>query len=149
MITVTGHLIAADEVEADLVRRHLPDHIRLSRAEPGCLTFNVDPTDDPLVWCLDESFTDRAAFDLWARDWQARICDLPDAPAVMARANPRRIPRNHRIEEAIAAARDGNYKPFLRLDSALRAPFDERADWVDLARAPEPDEIVRRTFCGT
>ena len=63
MITVTGHLIAADEVEADLVRRHLPDHIRLSRAEPGCLTFNVDPTDDPLVWRLDESFTDRAAFD--------------------------------------------------------------------------------------
>ena len=96
-----------------------------------------------------DEFTDRAAFDLWARDWQARICDLPDAPAVMARANPRRIPRNHRIEEAIAAARDGNYKPFLRLDSALRAPFDERADWVDLARAPEPDEIVRRTFCGT
>ena len=31
----------------------------------------------------------------------------------------------------------------------LRAPFDGRADWADLARAPQPDEIVRRTFCGT
>ena len=30
MITVTGHLIAANEPEADLVRRYLPDHIRLA-----------------------------------------------------------------------------------------------------------------------
>ena len=96
-----------------------------------------------------DEFTDRAAFDLWAAEWQARIAGLPDAAATMARANPRRVPRNHRIEEAIAAARDGDYAPFHRLDSALRAPFDGRADWADLARAPQPDEIVRRTFCGT
>lgn len=96
-----------------------------------------------------DEFTDRAAFDAWATDWQARIAGLPDAGAVMARANPRRIPRNHRIEEAIAAAREGDYGPFHRLDSALGAPFDERADWADLARAPQPDEIVARTFCGT
>ena len=96
-----------------------------------------------------DEFTDRAAFDAWATGWQDRIAALPDAGATMARANPRRIPRNHRIEEAIAAAREGDYNPFQRLDSALRAPFDEQADWVDLARAPQPDEIVRRTFCGT
>ena len=96
-----------------------------------------------------DEFTDRAAFDAWATGWQDRIAALPDAGATMARANPRRIPRNHRIEEAIAAAREGDYNPFQRLDSALRAPFDEQVDWVDLARAPQPDEIVRRTFCGT
>ena len=96
-----------------------------------------------------DEFTDRAAFDAWASDWQARIAGLPDASAVMARANPRRVPRNHRIEEAIAAAREGDYKPFHRLDSALRAPFDEQVQWADLARAPQPDEIVRRTVCGT
>lgn len=62
MITVTGTLTCATAEEAALVRAHLPDHIRLSRAEPGCLTFNVEPTDDPLVWRLDESFADKAAF---------------------------------------------------------------------------------------
>jgi quinol monooxygenase YgiN len=62
MIHVTGTLTCATVDEADLVRKHLPEHIRLSRAEPGCLTFNVDPTGDPLVWQLDESFTDKAAF---------------------------------------------------------------------------------------
>jgi quinol monooxygenase YgiN len=62
MIHVTGTLTCSTAAEADIVRQFLPEHIRLSRAEPGCLTFNVDPTDDPLVWRLDESFTDKAAF---------------------------------------------------------------------------------------
>ena len=62
MIRVTGTLTCTTADDAAIVQKFLPDHIRLSRAEPGCLTFNVDPTDDPLVWRLDESFTDRAAF---------------------------------------------------------------------------------------
>jgi quinol monooxygenase YgiN len=62
MIHVTGTLTCSTAEEADLVRRVLPEHIRLSRAEPGCLSFNVEPTDDPLVWRLDESFADKAAF---------------------------------------------------------------------------------------
>ncbi|MFT4013289.1 MAG: YdiU family protein [Paracoccus sp. (in: a-proteobacteria)] len=97
-----------------------------------------------------DEFAGRAAYDLWARDWQARIQGLRDAPHVMARANPRRIPRNHRIEEAIASARDQNdFGPFHRLDAALRQPFQDRPEWDDLARAPLPDERVLRTFCGT
>ena len=63
MITVTGTLTCATDAEAATVRSLLPTHIALSRAEPGCLTFNVDPTDNPLVWRLDESFTDRRAFE--------------------------------------------------------------------------------------
>lgn len=62
MIDVTGTLTCATEAEAALVRALLPDHIRLTRAEPGCLTFNITATADPLIWQLDESFTDRAAF---------------------------------------------------------------------------------------
>ncbi len=63
MITLTGHLICADGTEARIVREHLPEHIRLTRAEPGCLSFNVLPTADPLVWQVDESFTGRTAFE--------------------------------------------------------------------------------------
>ena len=97
-----------------------------------------------------DEFLDRDAYDLWARDWQGRIAELPDAARVMARANPRRIPRNHRIEQAIAAARDqGDFSLFHRLDASLRDPFADRPEWDDLARAPMPDEIVQRTFCGT
>jgi quinol monooxygenase YgiN len=62
MIRVTGTLTCATAAQADTVRAFLPEHVRLSRAEPGCLSFNVDPTEDPLVWRLDESFVDSAAF---------------------------------------------------------------------------------------
>lgn len=64
MIRLTGQLICADAHEAAIVTTHLPDHIRLSRAEAGCLHFDITPTDDPLVWQVDETFTDQAAFDL-------------------------------------------------------------------------------------
>ncbi|MTH77516.1 protein adenylyltransferase SelO [Paracoccus aestuariivivens] len=97
-----------------------------------------------------DEFIDRDAFDQWAAEWQARIAGLPDAAEFMARANPRRIPRNHRIEQAIALARDeGDYSLFHLLDAALRQPFTDRAQWDALALPPEPDEVVQRTFCGT
>ncbi|NGM47797.1 antibiotic biosynthesis monooxygenase [Rhodobacter sp. SGA-6-6] len=62
MITLTGRLICADAAEAGIVRAHLPEHLRLTREEPGCLSFSVRPTDDPLVWQVEESFADREAF---------------------------------------------------------------------------------------
>ncbi|WP_373357081.1 putative quinol monooxygenase [Pseudoroseicyclus sp. CXY001] len=61
-VRLQGRLICAGEAEAALVRAALPEHIRLSRAEPGCLHFEVTPTDDPLVWQVKEVFTDAAAF---------------------------------------------------------------------------------------
>ena len=97
-----------------------------------------------------DEFIDREAWDRWSRDWQGRIGGDGQAAQVMGRANPRRIPRNHRIEQAIAAARDeGDFTLFHRLDAALRQPFQDRPDWDDLAVAPAADEIVQRTFCGT
>ncbi|WP_019956612.1 putative quinol monooxygenase [Yoonia vestfoldensis] len=64
MIRLTGRLICADAHEAGNVTTHLPDHIRLSRAEAGCLHFDITPAADPLIWQVDETFTDQAAFDL-------------------------------------------------------------------------------------
>lgn len=63
MITLSGRLICANADDLALIRAHLPDHIRLSRAEVGCLSFEVHETADPLVWSVDETFTDQAAFD--------------------------------------------------------------------------------------
>lgn len=42
----------------------LPDHIALTRAEPGCLAFDVvvDPSDSGRL-LVSEVFADRAAFD--------------------------------------------------------------------------------------
>lgn len=61
-VSLSGRLVCRDAGEADLVRRHLPLHVTLTRGEPGCLSFEVRPTDDPLVWQVEERFADGAAF---------------------------------------------------------------------------------------
>ena len=61
MIRLTGRLICANAAEAVLVQAHLPEHIARTRAEPGCLSFTVEPAAD-LVWTVAEDFVDRAAF---------------------------------------------------------------------------------------
>ncbi len=61
-IHLAGQLVCRDDVEATRVAAHLPRHIELTRAEAGCVSFEVQPTSDPLVWSVEERFTDSAAF---------------------------------------------------------------------------------------
>ena len=67
----------------------------------------------------------------------------------MKAANPVFIPRNHRVEEAIAAAVAGDYSVFERLLDVLSRPYTDQPDASDLRRPPEPAEVVQQTFCGT
>ncbi|MHA6261674.1 protein adenylyltransferase SelO [Arenibacterium sp. CAU 1754] len=96
-----------------------------------------------------DQFVDPTAFDTWTEGWTARIEGEPDPQGVMRRANPAFIPRNHRVEEVIAAAVQGDYAPFERLNRVLARPFDDQPDHADLARPPTADEVVEATFCGT
>ncbi|WP_323783157.1 protein adenylyltransferase SelO [Leisingera sp.] len=96
-----------------------------------------------------DQFTDPAAFDGWAESWQARLQEEPDPQAVMRRANPAFIPRNHRIEEMIASAVAGDFAPFHRLNTVLASPYADQPEHADLQRPPAPEEVVQATFCGT
>jgi uncharacterized protein YdiU (UPF0061 family) len=99
-------------------------------------------------------FADAAAFDAWAADWRARLAQGGEDPAVIAARlrtkNPNFIPRNHRVEQAIAAAvRDGDYAPFERLLTVLARPYDEVPEFAAYRLPPEAGERVLATFCGT
>ncbi|OPX11330.1 YdiU family protein [Mycobacterium sp. AT1] len=90
-------------------------------------------------------FVDLAGFDAWLTRWRALD---PDAEA-MDRVNPVYIPRNHLVEEALAAATSGDVGPLNRLLEAVASPFDERPDFERYA-APAPDDFgPYQTFCGT
>jgi uncharacterized protein YdiU (UPF0061 family) len=67
----------------------------------------------------------------------------------MRAASPVLIPRNHRIEQMIKAAVQGDLASFKRLYAALKAPFDASPEYTDLRRPPDPAEQVLQTFCGT
>ncbi len=94
------------------------------------------------------TFADLEAADLpdgWHTRWQVRAPD----PALMARTNPRVIPRLHRIEQAITAGVAGDLAPFHELLRVTARPFDlAEADRAYTA-PPKPEERVERTFCGT
>jgi len=73
-VQLTGWLRCRDGAEAEIVARYLPEHLRLTLAEPGCLAFSVEPTADPLAWRVAETFADAAAFEAHqartrASDW--------------------------------------------------------------------------------
>lgn len=87
-----------------------------------------------------------ARYDAWAARWRARAA--PDA-ARMAKANPAYIPRNHRVEEAIEAAHEGDMGPFEALLSVLANPYEDQPGQDRYAAAPRPEERVTATFCGT
>ena len=79
-----GHLICTTPDELATVETYLPEHIRLTRAEPGCLSFEVTQTDDPMVWRVAEGFTDRAAFEAHQR--RVKASDWGRATAGIRRA---------------------------------------------------------------
>jgi uncharacterized protein YdiU (UPF0061 family) len=88
----------------------------------------------------------------WLTRWRARIEDgrtLAERQAAMDAFNPALIARNHRIEEAIAAAVYCDYSFFHRLVDALATPYVEDPETADLRLPPTPEERVTRTFCGT
>ena len=88
---------------------------------------------------------DPAAFDAWAQRWLALG---PDA-AAMDRANPAYIPRNHLVEEALAAATNDDLGPLAGLLEAVTAPYDERPGLERYAVGAPEDFGPYRTFCGT
>ena len=99
-------------------------------------------------------FSDPQAFDSWAVRWRARLTREPAdgrARAVaMRRVNPLYIPRNHRIEQAIAAAvEQDNFAPFKQLLRVLGRPFEDQPGLEGYANPPAPGERVLQTFCGT
>jgi protein adenylyltransferase len=90
-------------------------------------------------------FVNLAAFDEWLASWRALG---PDAEA-MDRANPVYIPRNHLVEEALAAGTDGDLDPVERLLATVTAPYDERPGLERYAEPAPEDFGDYRTFCGT
>ena len=73
----------------------------------------------------------------------------PDADA-MRLVNPAYVPRNHLVEEALAAATGGDLVPLERLLDAVTSPYDERPGLERFAEpAPADFGAAYQTFCGT
>ncbi len=149
------------------------EHYRLSglRRKLGLTTDEPDDqklSEDFLAWMHRQQFdftngfralceTESAIssdpdFITWQSRWLTRRQRQPESltgsAALMRQVNPAVIPRNHRVEEALAASQGGDYAPFHRLMAALKNPFDTNAD-TGIFSQPDESDVPYRTYCGT
>lgn len=92
-------------------------------------------------------------FAPWYERWQSRcskekITDKARYKNMIA-VNPVVIPRNHVVESAIAKAYEGDFSLFHDLHLRLATPFEHHQNDALFTTPPQPNEIVRQTFCGT
>ena len=89
----------------------------------------------------------------WQAKWRARLghqqAEKAEVRALMRSANPVVVPRNHRVEEALAAAEDGDFTVMHRLLAVLARPFDEGPENEAYRVGPRAGGEPYRTFCGT
>ncbi|MCA8868733.1 MAG: YdiU family protein [Rhodobacteraceae bacterium] len=98
---------------------------------------------------LSAMFKDTAALAGWLDGWQNIRGDTDAALALMKAANPVYIARNHRVEQAINAAYQGDFSVFETLLTVLEKPFADREAFAAFETPPRPEERVCMTFCGT
>ena len=98
------------------------------------------------------SSSGEAEFDAWVERLRVRRERQPqsaqEVQVLMRRSNPAFIPRNQKVEEALAATTGGDVWPVTRLLEVLARPYEHNADLPEFSMPGQPDPGYR-TFCGT
>jgi len=99
-----------------------------------------------------EAYND-ADFDLWKIKWVKRLTMSNNSHdksiELMHSTNPMVIPRNHKIEEALTLANNGDLTLFNKLVRILKNPYlANNNDLEFMSPAPHSDKKYQ-TFCGT
>ena len=93
------------------------------------------------------------AFEEWYTRWQERLKKNPESfeasLSLMKSVNPAVIPRNHKVEQALEAAENGDHEPFKNLLNALQFPYQNRDELTPYQTPAPPGERIYQTFCGT
>ena len=90
-------------------------------------------------------------FKEWHKRWRTRLTTankpLNSSREIMKENNPVIITRNHKVEEALSAANEGDLTVIEKLLSALERPYVQREDIKIYQTAST--EAGYKTFCGT
>jgi uncharacterized protein YdiU (UPF0061 family) len=94
-----------------------------------------------------------ADFDLWKIKWMKRLAMFDNSSdksiELMHYTNPMVIPRNHKVEEALTSANNGDLRLFNKLINILKNPYLINKDnFKFMSPAPHSDKKYQ-TFCGT
>ena len=95
-----------------------------------------------------------ATFLKWRENWEAKLAEYGKSRAsvssLMNQVNPVIIPRNHRVEEALAACEQRDEVEVLeRLLGAVTDPFSDKPEFQAYRDPAPPTQTCYQTFCGT
>ncbi len=92
-------------------------------------------------------------FNVWYERWKTILGKNKQSVngtfCIMKKVNPAVIPRNHHVENAIAAATAGSFERVYALLNALTDPYKDNDRFIEYQLPPSPKERVYQTFCGT
>ena len=92
-------------------------------------------------------------FTNWHKNWQERLErqeeSIDKAYELMKKSNPVIIPRNHRVEEALKSADNGDFTVMEKLLSILSNPYEYKEEMDEYTELSEPSDLPYRTYCGT
>ncbi|NLB42483.1 MAG: YdiU family protein [Clostridiales bacterium] len=96
---------------------------------------------------------DAPEYSQWTQKWEARRnkqdISIEESNQLMHNNNPTVIPRNYRVEEALEAAKHGDYSIMIKLNNILSNPYAYSVEQEEYAAPPPPSACKYRTFCGT
>jgi serine/tyrosine/threonine adenylyltransferase len=124
----------------EMMQKHRADYTNTFRA------LTLDKPEETVLQGTTE-------FTQWLEQWQARLGRQQESKdsstQLMRNSNPAVIPRNHRVEEALEAANNGDYRVMERLLEVLSNPYAYSPEQIDYTTLPGPSPRPYRTFCGT
>ena len=102
---------------------------------------------------IDDNTYKEEAFITWFEEWKKRSklnnSSKEKQIELMKKNNPIVIPRNHKVEEALSEAYNGNLEKMNKLNNVLKNPYSNQEDIAEYqVPAPMTDEKYQ-TFCGT
>lgn len=123
-----------------IMEKHRADYTNTFRA----LTFDKS---------VETEMFNSPEYTQWHERWKARLERQPesitDSQQLMKSNNPGVIPRNHRVEEALEAAVEGDNTVMERLLHALSDPYAHSPEQAEYCTLPTPSNQPYQTFCGT
>ena len=117
----------------------------------------VDYT-NTFCFLMNEKFYDNkiykdANFLIWKEKWEDRLKLNNNSQEkylkLMHSVNPLIIPRNHKVEEALTAANNGDLEVMNKLLTVLKKPYENQNSIIDFQSPAPSSDKAYQTFCGT
>ncbi len=148
-------LLEMQEGDTALMERYLSllqaNRADFTRSFRALAAVNI-ASDAPSAALRDE-FSDRAALDAWAADYQARLRqqggDDATRAAQMQRVNPKYVPRNYLVQAAIEQAQNKDYAEIDTLFRLLVRPYDEQPELERYAQHPPESAGAISVSCSS